>query len=106
MIKHNRKGSCDEKNMILVRKLDLSHLCFSLNFYFSMSLLQFPSMFSFTNLFTIILFLICRLPETLKMKEKQDLILLILETSLNIILRLRNLSRSPNRPLDPMVDQY
>ena len=28
-----------------VRKLDLSHLCFSLNFYFLMFLLQFPSMF-------------------------------------------------------------
>ena len=28
-----------------VRKLDLSHLCFSLNFYFSMLLRLFPSMF-------------------------------------------------------------
>ena len=28
-----------------VRKLDLSHLCFSLNFYFLMFLSQFPSMF-------------------------------------------------------------
>ena len=28
-----------------VRKLDLSHLCFSLNFYFPMFLSQFPSMF-------------------------------------------------------------
>ena len=28
-----------------VRKLDLSHLCFSLNFYFLMLLSQFPSMF-------------------------------------------------------------
>ena len=28
-----------------VRKLDLSHLCFSLSFYFLMFLLQFPSMF-------------------------------------------------------------
>ena len=27
---------------------------------------------SFTNLFSIILFLICLLPETLKMKEKPD----------------------------------
>ena len=39
-----------------VRKLDLLHLCFSLNFYFLMLLLQFPCMFSFTNLFSIILF--------------------------------------------------
>ena len=29
-----------------VRKLDLSHLCFSLNFYFSYVSSQFPSMFS------------------------------------------------------------
>ena len=35
---------------------------------------------SFTNLFSIILFLICCLPETLKTKEKQDSILLIQET--------------------------
>ena len=28
-----------------VRKLDLSHLCFSLNFYFSKLLRRFPSMF-------------------------------------------------------------
>ena len=33
-----------------------------------------------TNLFSLILFLICQLPETLKMKEKQDLILLVPET--------------------------
>ena len=31
--------------LVNVRKLDLSHLCFSLNFYFLMFLLQFPSMF-------------------------------------------------------------
>ena len=35
---------------------------------------------SLTNLFSIILFLICSLPETLKTKEKQDLILLVQET--------------------------
>ena len=42
---------------------------------------QFPSMFSLTNLFSIIPFLVCWLPETLKMKEKQDLIELIQEQS-------------------------
>ena len=46
-------------SLLLVRKLDLSHLCFSLNFYFLMFPSQFPSMFSFTNLFSIILFFIC-----------------------------------------------
>ena len=61
---------------------------------------------SLTNLFSIILFLICWLPETLKMKEKQDLIQLIQEQSKNIILRLKNLSRFSNWPLDPMVDLY
>ena len=35
----------EEGEMIDVRKLDLSHLCFSLNFYFSMLLRLFPSMF-------------------------------------------------------------
>ena len=43
---------------LIVRKLDLSHLCFSLNFYCYMFLSQFPSVF-LTNLFSIILFLIC-----------------------------------------------
>ena len=44
--------------MSCVRKLDLSHLCFSLNFYF---LMFFAISFyvSLTNLFSIILFLIC-----------------------------------------------
>ena len=36
-----------------------------------------------TNLFLLILSLICRLPETLKMKEKQDSILLVQEQSKN-----------------------
>ena len=35
---------------------------------------------SLANLFSLILFLICRLPETLKTKEKQDSILLVQET--------------------------
>ena len=35
---------------------------------------------SLANLFSIILFLICRLPETHKTKEKQDSILLVQET--------------------------
>ena len=35
----------------IVRKLDLSHLCFSLNFYFLMFLSQFPSMFSLLTYF-------------------------------------------------------
>ena len=34
-----------------VRKLDLSHLCFSLNFYFPYVSLQFPSMFSLLTYF-------------------------------------------------------
>ena len=33
------------QSRVYVRKLDLSHLCFSLNFCFLMFLLQFPSMF-------------------------------------------------------------
>ena len=41
----------------LVRKLDLSHLCFSLNFYFLMFLLQFPSMFTLLTYFQSFLFL-------------------------------------------------
>ena len=63
-----------------VRKLDLSHLCFSLKFYFIYVSLAIFFYVSFTNLFSIILFLICWLPETLKTKEKQDSILLIQET--------------------------
>ena len=33
-----------------------------------------------TNLFSLILFFICSMPETLKTKEKQDSILLVQET--------------------------
>ena len=36
-----------------------------------------------TNLFSLVLSLICQLPETLKMKEKQDSILLVQEQSKN-----------------------
>ena len=45
--------------MVGVRKLDLSQLCFSLNFLFSYVHSQFPSVFPFANLFSIIPFLIC-----------------------------------------------
>ena len=38
---------------------------------------------SLTNLFSLILFFICRLPETHKTKEKQDSILLVQEQSKN-----------------------
>ena len=68
-------------NFTTVRKLDLSHLCFSLNFYFLMSLLQFPSMFPLLTYSPSFFFLICCLPKTLKMKEKQDSIQLIQEQS-------------------------
>ena len=57
---------------VSVRKLDLSQLCFSLNFYFLMLLLQFPSMFPLLNYSQSFLFLICQSPETLKTKEKPD----------------------------------
>ena len=38
---------------------------------------------SLTNLFSLILFFICRLPETFKMKEKQDSMPLVQEQSKN-----------------------
>ena len=44
----SRVTSAEDENCQLravVRKLDLSHLCFSLNFFFLMFLSQFPSMF-------------------------------------------------------------
>ena len=74
------EGTGDEDNLgdpVHVRKLDLSHLCFSLNFCFLMFLSQFPSMFLLLTYFQSFFFLICWLPKTLKMKEKQDLIQLI-----------------------------
>ena len=67
-------------NWMAVRKLDLSHLCFSLNFLFFYASSSISFYVSFANLFSIILFLICWSPETHKMKEKQDSILLIQET--------------------------
>src|ERR1700743_2636513 len=51
-------------------------------------------------------FLICRSPETLKTKEKQDFDSTDTGNSLKVILRLRNLSRFPNRLVDPLVDLY
>ena len=60
---------------------------------------------SFTNLFAIILFFICLLPQTLKMREAR-FNSANTGNSLNIILRLKNLSRFSNQPLDPMVNLY
>ena len=42
-----------------VRKLDLSHLGFSLNFYFSYVSSQFPSMFPLLTYSQLFFFLIC-----------------------------------------------
>ena len=63
--------------LLVVRKLDLSHLCFSLNFYFLMFLRNFLLCFPLLTYSKIILFLICWSPKTLKTKEKQDSIPLI-----------------------------
>ena len=43
---HSQSQADGAQLAALVRKLGLSHLCFSLNFYFLMFLLQFPSIFS------------------------------------------------------------
>src|SRR6202000_2912593 len=51
-------------------------------------------------------FLICRSPKTLKTKEKQDFDSIDTGNSLKVILQLRNLSRFPNRLVDPLVDLY
>ena len=48
-----------EHDVMGVRKLDLSHLCFSLNFYFSMFLRPFPSMFLLLTYSQSFLSLIC-----------------------------------------------
>ena len=59
-------------NMPIVRKLDLSHSCFSLNFYFPMFLRLFPSMFPLLTYSQSFFSFICRSPETLKTKAEQD----------------------------------
>ena len=69
-----------------VRKLDLIGLvAFMFFFELFISLWFFTISFyvSLTNLFSIILFLICWLPKTLKTKEKPDSILLIQDKSRN-----------------------
>ena len=80
---------------VIVRKLDLSHLCFSLNFYFLMFLLQFPSMFP---LLTYSQSFFPYLPTTQDTQDKGEAGFDSTNTgnSLNIILWLRNLSRFPN----------
>ena len=62
------------------QKIGLVGLMFFFELLFPYVSLAISFYVSLTNLFSIILFLICRLPETLKTKEKQDLILLIQET--------------------------
>ena len=83
-----------------VRFMFLFELLFS---YVSLAISFYVSL---TNLFSIILFLICGLSKTLKTKEKQDFNSTNTGNSLNIILQLKNLSRFLNQPLDPMVDLY
>src|ERR1700743_468865 len=90
----------------VVRKLDLSQSCFSLNLYFLMFLRLFPSMFPLLTYSQSFFSLSADHPRHSRRRRNKISILLILETSLKIILRLRNLSRFPNRLVDPLVDLH
>ena len=72
-----------------VRKLDVSHLCFSLNFLFSYVSSQFPSMFVLPTYSQSFFSLSVDYPKTLKTKEKQDSIQLIQEQSKILFYNLR-----------------
>ena len=53
------ESTTSHDHQVIVRKLDLSHLCFSLNFYFPMLLRLFPSMFPLLTYSQSFLSLIC-----------------------------------------------
>ena len=59
MMSAEGQGYPEVKKLGSVRKLDLSHLCFSLNFYFLMFLLQFLSMSPLLTYSQSFFFLIC-----------------------------------------------
>ena len=63
-----------------VRKLDLSHLCFSLNFYFLMLLSQFPSMFPLLTYSQSFFSLSADYPRHSRRRRSKISILLIQET--------------------------
>ena len=65
------------------QEIGLVALMFFFELLFSYVSLAISLYVSLTNLFSLILFFICRLPETHKMKEKQDSILLVQEQSKN-----------------------
>ena len=88
------------------QEIGLVAFMFFFELLFSYVSSPFPSMFPLTNLFSIILFLICSLPKTLKTKEKQDFDSTNTGNSLKVILRLKNLERFLNRPVAPLVDLY
>ena len=64
----------------VVRKLDLSHLCFSLNFLFSYVSSQFPSMFSLLTYFQSFFSLSADHPRHSRRRRSKISILLIQET--------------------------
>ena len=76
--------SCDEPPLVnaqlTVRKLDLSHLCFSLNFSFSMFPCLFPSMFSLLTYSQSFFSLSADHPRHTRQRRSEISILLIQET--------------------------
>ena len=69
-----------DQQWVWCQEIGLVAFMFFFELLFSYVSLAISFYVSLTNLFSIIHFLICWLPETLKVKEKQDLILLIQET--------------------------
>ena len=72
-----RLGLVLQGEELVVRKLDLSHLCFSLNFYFLMFLSQFPSMFPLLTYSQSFFSLSANHPRHSRQRRRQISILLI-----------------------------
>ena len=72
-----RLGLVLQGEELVVRKLDLLHLCFSLNFYFLMFLSQFPSMFPLLTYSQSFFSLSANYPRHSRRRRRQILILLI-----------------------------
>ena len=89
--------------MAAVRKLDLLQLCFSLNFYFSYVSLTIFLYVSSLNLSSIVHLFYLLITQDIQDEGEQDFNLYDYRKGLTI-LQPKNLSRSLDQPLDPMVD--
>ena len=91
-------GTCQEIGLVA--------LMFFFELLFSYASSQFPSMFPFTNLFSIILFHYLLITQDTQDEGEARFNSTSTGNSLKIILQLKNPSGFSNRPVDPLVELY